>query len=214
MVKVIVDEGGTLKNEFKLIKGTVGQLRIDYEGDLRKDAVCEFDAKVYGKKDDRIFVKESIFLNGENARGLAKSRIVSSDRRQSEVVGEMVGNAPFARGHVDCVEIIKGKDARASAIPRLVVNDDRAKLTHEASIGSVDKKQVETLMACATEISSGSGWVADSFCGAATVTLGNAAEPIIKAAIKPSHNQVDFEFFRKRSFIIILQVPASVPILY
>jgi Fe-S cluster assembly scaffold protein SufB len=147
VVRVIVDEGGTLKNEFKLIKGTVGQLRIDYEGDLRKDAVCEFDAKVYGKKDDRIIVKESIFLNGENARGLAKSRIVSSDRCQSEVVGEMVGNAPFARGHVDCVEIIKGKDARASAIPRLLVNDDRAKLTHEAAIGSVDKKQVETLMA-------------------------------------------------------------------
>ena len=147
VVKVIIDEGGTLKNEFKLIKGTVGQLRIDYEGDLRKDAVCEFDAKVYGKKDDRIIVKESIFLNGENARGLAKSRIVSSDRCQSEVVGEMVGNARFARGHVDCVEIIKGKDARASAIPRLVVNDDRAKLTHEAAIGSVDKKQVETLMA-------------------------------------------------------------------
>jgi Fe-S cluster assembly scaffold protein SufB len=27
------------------------------------------------------------------------------------------------------------------------VTDDRAKLTHEAAIGSVDKKQVETLMA-------------------------------------------------------------------
>jgi len=146
-VKVTVDDGGTLKNEFKLIKGTVGQLRIDYEADLKKDAVCEFDAKAYGKKDDRISVKESIFLNGENARGLAKSRIVSSDRCHSEVIGEVVGNAPFARGHVDCVEIIKGKEARASATPRLVVNDDRAKLTHEAAIGSVDKKQVETLMA-------------------------------------------------------------------
>ena len=147
VVKVVVDEGGTLKNEFKLIKGAVGRLRIDYEGDLKKDAVCEFDAKVYGKKDDRISVKESIFLNGVNARGLAKSRIVSSDRCQSEVIGEAVGNAPYTRGHVDCVEIIKGKEARASAIPRLIVVDDRSKLTHEAAIGSVDKKQVETLMA-------------------------------------------------------------------
>jgi Fe-S cluster assembly scaffold protein SufB len=147
VVKVIVNEGGTLRNEFKLIRGTVGRLRIDYEGDLRKDAVCEFYAKAYGKKDDQIIVKESLFLNGINARGLAKSRIVSSDRCQSEVIGEAVGNAPYARGHVDCVEIIKGKDARASAIPRLVVVDDRAKLTHEAAIGSVDKKQVETLMA-------------------------------------------------------------------
>jgi Fe-S cluster assembly scaffold protein SufB len=147
VVKVIVDEGGILKNEFKLIHGAVGRLQVDYEGDLRKDSVCEFDAKVYGKKDDRIIVKESLFLNGENARGLAKSRIVSSDRCHSEVIGEAYGNAPFARGHIDCVEIIKGKDARASAIPRLVVVDDRAKLTHEAAIGSVDKKQVETLMA-------------------------------------------------------------------
>lgn len=147
VVKVLVDEGGILKNEFKLIQGTVGKLNIDYEGDLKKDAVCEFYAKVYGKKDDRITVKESIFLNGENARGLAKSRIVCSDRCQSEVIGEAIGNAPFARGHVDCVEIIKGREARASAIPRLLVVDDRAKLTHEAAIGSVDKKQVETLMA-------------------------------------------------------------------
>ncbi len=147
VVKVIIEEGGILKNEFKLIKGAVGILNVDYEGDLKKNAVCEFDAKVYGKKNDKIIIKESIFLNGENARGLAKSRIVSSDHCQSEVFGEMVGNAPYSRGHVDCVEIIKGKDARASAIPRLVVVDDRAKLTHEAAIGSVDKKQVETLMA-------------------------------------------------------------------
>jgi uncharacterized protein len=147
VVKVTIDEGGILRNEFKLIKGTVGKLNIDYEGYLKKDAVCEFYAKTYGKKNDRIVVKESIYLNGENARGLAKSRIVSSDHCRSEVIGEVIGNAPYARGHIDCVEIIKGKDARASAIPRLVVVDDRAKLTHEAAIGSVDKKQVETLMA-------------------------------------------------------------------
>jgi Fe-S cluster assembly scaffold protein SufB len=147
LVKAVVDEGGILKNEFKLIKGSAGRIQIDYVGDLKKDAVCELDARIYGKKDDRIIVKESIHLNGINARGLAKSRIVSSERCQSEVIGEAIGNAPFSRGHIDCVEIVKGAEARASAIPRLVVVDDRAKLTHEAAIGSVDKKQVETLMA-------------------------------------------------------------------
>lgn len=146
-VKVFLDEGGVLKNEFRLTRGTVGRLQADYEAELARDAVCEFYAKVYGRMDDRIVVREAIFLNGENARGLAKSRIVSTDCCRSEVIGEVVGNAPFARGHVDCVEILKGAQARASAIPRLVVVDDRAKLTHEAAIGSVDKKQVETLMA-------------------------------------------------------------------
>ena len=147
VAKVVVEEGGFFRNQFKLINGAAGEVRLDYEVDLKKDAVGELDARIYGKKQDKILVKESLFLNGENARGLAKSRIVASDHCTSDVVGEAVGNAPGARGHVDCVEIIKGKDARASAIPKLLVVDDRAKLTHEAAIGSVDKKQIETLMA-------------------------------------------------------------------
>lgn len=147
VTKAVVEEGGKLRSEFKLIKGAVGKLDLDYEGTLEKNAVCEFDTKVYGKGDDKILVKESLFLNGENSRGLAKSRIVATDRCVSEVIGEAVGNAPGARGHVDCVEIIKGKHARVSAVPKLLVIDDRAKLTHEAAIGSVNKKQVETLMA-------------------------------------------------------------------
>jgi Fe-S cluster assembly scaffold protein SufB len=145
VARVVVEKGGVFKNEFKLIKGAAGKVRLEYEADLKENSVGELNAKIYGKKHDDIIVKESLYLNGANARGLAKSRIVASDHCHSEVIGEAVGNAPFARGHVDCVEIIKGKDARASAIPRLLVVDDRAKLTHEAAIGSVDKKQVETL---------------------------------------------------------------------
>jgi Fe-S cluster assembly scaffold protein SufB len=35
----------------------------------------------------------------------------------------------------------------ATAIPLVSVTDDKAKVTHEAAIGSIDRKQVETLMA-------------------------------------------------------------------
>ena len=107
VTKAVIDEGGMLRSEFKLIKGAVGRLDLDYEGTLEKSAVCEFDTKVYGKGDDKVLVKESLFLNGENSRGLAKSRIVATERRVSEVIGEAGGSAPNARGHVDCVEIIK-----------------------------------------------------------------------------------------------------------
>jgi hypothetical protein len=142
-----VNEGGLYKSGFKLVQGAVGTLRLDYQAHLKKDAICELDARIYGKKRDHITINESLFLDGENSRGLAKSRVVAADDCVSEVVGEAVGNAPNARGHVDCVEILRGPNARASAIPKLTVVDDRAKLTHEAAIGSVDKKQVETLMA-------------------------------------------------------------------
>jgi len=145
--RITVEEGGSYRSLFKLVQGAVGKLRIDYEADIGKDALCELDARVLGRGNDAIRVKESLFLNGERSRGLAKSRIVATEHCVGEVVGEAVGNAPGARGHVDCVEIVKGEHARVSAVPRLLVTDDRAKLTHEAAIGSVDKKQVETLTA-------------------------------------------------------------------
>ncbi len=145
--RIVLEEGASYKSLFKLVEGAVGNLRLDYQADLQRDAVCELDARIYGKSEDRITINESLYLNGENSRGLAKSRVVAADRCVSEVIGEAVGNAPHARGHVDCVEILKGPFARASAIPKLTVIDERAKLTHEAAIGSIDKKQVETLMA-------------------------------------------------------------------
>ncbi len=144
---ITVEEGGLYRSAFKLVEGAAGVVRLDYTAELAEDAVCELDAKVYGKAHDSIVVKETILLNGANSRGLAKTRIVASERCASEVIGEVVGNAPFARGHVDCVEILTGPEARASAVPKLQVNDQQAKLTHEAAIGSVDKKQIETLTA-------------------------------------------------------------------
>jgi len=147
VAKITVAEGGAYKSRFQLIEGAVGTLRLDYEADVGNDAVCELEARIYGKKRDQILIDESLWLNGENARGLVKTRVVASDHCVSEVVGEVAGNAPNARGHIDCVEILQGPHARASALPKLTVNHDRAKLTHEAAIGSVDKRQVETLMA-------------------------------------------------------------------
>jgi hypothetical protein len=47
---------------------------------------------------------------------------------------------------VDCREIIKDR-AIDRAIPLVLVTNSLAKVTHEAAIGTVDKKELETLMA-------------------------------------------------------------------
>ncbi len=73
--------------------------------------------------------------------------MVLNDNAKAVVTGETYGNAPFARGHVDCMEIVNGEGVIARAIPVAYVNNKRAKVTHEAAIGSIDKKQMQTLMA-------------------------------------------------------------------
>ncbi len=58
---------------------------------------------------------EKIVLDGEQARGLIKTRIALEDESSAEVTGITEGNAAGARGHVDCTEIVKDK-AIAKAI--------------------------------------------------------------------------------------------------
>ena len=103
-------------------------------------------AKVFGHANDGINIKEEVLLQGKNSRGLIKTRVALEDEATAEITGITEGNAAGARGHVDCMEIVKDK-AIAKAIPIVNVRNPLAKVTHEAAIGSVDKKQLETLMA-------------------------------------------------------------------
>lgn len=144
--RVTVGEAGQFVTEFSLITGRVGRLEFDYVVDVAAQGVAELLTKVYGYADDAISVRETIRLNGEGARGLAKSRIAVRDRATAEVIGTTEGHAPFARGHVDCVEIVRDQ-AVANAVPVVKVTHPQAYVTHEAAIGTVDKKELETLMA-------------------------------------------------------------------
>jgi len=129
-----------------LLTGRVGKLGIDYTVEAGENAVVELIARVFGHGVDKISIKEKVALDGENARGLIKTRVALEDRAEAEVTGITEGNAAGARGHVDCMEIVKD-NAIARAIPIVNVTHPLAKVTHEAAIGSVDKRQLETLMA-------------------------------------------------------------------
>lgn len=145
--KIKVGKGSTYSSTFTLIEGCVGMLDYDFEVFGEEKSINELTVKVFGKKEDDIKITEKIHLDGREARGLAKSRLVLNDNAKAVVIGETYGNAPFVRGHVDCMEIVNGEGVVARAIPVVYVKDKQAKVTHEAAIGSVDKKQMQTLMA-------------------------------------------------------------------
>ncbi len=145
--RIEVGKGGLWESTFALTQGLVGKLDYDFEVFCQDRGIAELVVKAYGKGNDDIKVWEKIHLNGAGARGLAKSRLVLSDKAKAEVKGETYGNAPNARGHVDCIELVDGTEAVAKAIPIVSVTNEKAKVTHEAAIGSIDRRQVETLMA-------------------------------------------------------------------
>lgn len=143
--KITLEQGARAKTEFELLQGRVGSIDIDYETCCGPDSVLEMTARIDGKGNDHIKIREAGNLAGENSRGVLTSKVAVRDHAQAEVYNKLVASAAYARGHVDCKEIIQG-DAKASAIPIVEVNHPKAHITHEASIGSVDSKQLQTLM--------------------------------------------------------------------
>jgi Fe-S cluster assembly scaffold protein SufB len=132
--------------DFSLTTGRVGKLRINYRVNAEDDAVVELTSRVFGHGTDEIDIEEEVVLGGKGARGLVKIRVALEDQATAVVRGMTAGSAEGARGHVDCMEIVKDR-AVARAIPGVSVTHPLAKVTHEAAIGSIDKKQLETLMA-------------------------------------------------------------------
>ena len=123
--RVTLGEKAVYENTFSLVEGCVGKLDFDFEVSSAARSIADMILKVYGKKDDVIKIAERVNLNGNSARSMIKTRVVLRDRARAEIIGETYGNAPYARGHVDCVELINGEEA----------------------VGSIDRRQVETLMA-------------------------------------------------------------------
>ena len=143
---VNIGEKGRYFSDFSLTTGRVGRLDFSESVQAGDHAAVELVSRVFGHDVDLININEAISLNGRFSRGMIKSRVALEGRARAEIVGVTEGLAEGARGHMDCLEIIKD-EAFGQSTPIVRVGHPLAKITHEAAIGTVDKKQMETLIA-------------------------------------------------------------------
>ncbi len=142
---ITLEDGARFRTDFELIKGAVGEIDFDYRATCRARSVLEMAARISARGDDRVKIHEQAELVGDAARGVLTTSIAVRDRAQADIRNTLIASAPGARGHVDCKEIVQG-EAVAKAVPIVEVRHPKAHVTHEAAIGSVDSKQLETLM--------------------------------------------------------------------
>ena len=143
--KIELAEGATFQTEFELIEGRAGKIDMNYFGVCEESSLLDMVARICGRADDDIKINEEAELVGEGATGVLRTNVAVKDEARARIDNKLVALAPLARGHVDCKEIVKD-NAVASATPIVEVRHPRAHVTHEASIGSVDSKQLQTLM--------------------------------------------------------------------
>lgn len=144
--RVKVGKNATFKTTMEVIEGRSGNFNLDYYAKAEEGATVDMLAKVstYGK--DKIFINEGVDLDGKNSKALVRSKVASRDKSTAEVYNTIIARESGTRGHVECTEIIVD-DGVVKAYPSIEARHPKARITHEASLGGVDNKQLETLMA-------------------------------------------------------------------
>ncbi len=133
-------------NLFEILHGRVGYLNIDYETKNQAGGITEMEARLSGWDKDKIFINETAILTGDESRAVLKSRLAVRDSAQAEVYNTIIAKGKKAKGHVDCTEILQDNGV-VKAYPNVEVRHPTARVTHEARLGGVDNRQLETLMA-------------------------------------------------------------------
>ncbi len=144
--EVKVGKKGRYTGKFSLTKYRAKELKVEMSVELDDYAVTELVSKIKAVKDDSVEVKEVAYLNGRSSRANLKTTVIAFDNARANVVNEAYGLGEYAKGHVECHEIVKG-NADVQTVPLLRVRNDKAELTHEASIGRINEAQLMQLMA-------------------------------------------------------------------
>ena len=92
----------------------------------------------------KITTEDGVVLNGSKSSGTVIIRVVGRKNAKIKGITKAIANAE-GKGHLDCSGLVIDKKSSIDLIPQLVVNDRRAILTHEASIGKIADEQMNYL---------------------------------------------------------------------
>ncbi len=145
---IYVGEDSVFENTFNLTKGTPGKVKILLDIYAMKNSVIKSNIRAFGKsKKDSIRIRDSVFLEGENARSVIKMKAAARDGGEVLMYGITEGNAPYCNGHVECSEIVLGKGSICRARPFIRATDPTSSVSHEASLGRFPQKWLDELQA-------------------------------------------------------------------
>jgi len=99
---------------------------------------------VVNGQNSKIEIKDSVFLEGKNSNSIVRLRLVGKKKSQISAISKIIARAP-SRGHLDCQGLLVDKFSKISLSPELVCENNKAQITHEASIGRISEEQLTYL---------------------------------------------------------------------
>jgi hypothetical protein len=142
---VHVEEGGVFVSNYISMK-PVGSLQMFPTTRLAgRGAVARFNSVLVAGAGTKLDVGSKVILDAPHTRAEIISRAITTG---GTIIarGELVGNAPEIKAHLECKGLIL-KKGLMHAIPELSGAIPGVEMSHEAAVGKIDQREIEYLMA-------------------------------------------------------------------
>lgn len=134
-----LEEGASLEYTYK-IEAAAAAMNMRAQIHLAKGA--RSDLKILADcQETKINLADIAYLEGAGANAISTLRIVGKKNATVKARSRIIAQAA-AKGHLDCGALMLDKTAKLTLIPELLVEDQNAQVTHEASIGKLSAEQI------------------------------------------------------------------------
>ncbi|HQQ24913.1 MAG TPA: SufD family Fe-S cluster assembly protein [Methanomassiliicoccales archaeon] len=142
---VIMDEGATYINNYVALKPVKSIQTYPTAHMNGSNGVCRFNSVAVAHPGAVMDLGSRAILNAPGCKAELISRTITTG---GTVIarGQLVGNSPGIKAHLECKGLIMSEKGIQIAIPELEARVPDVEMTHEAAVGKIAQDQVEYLM--------------------------------------------------------------------
>jgi len=141
-IDFLLDKQASLNYVYKNLSSPK-KLTVENGVYLRGDAKADSQIIMEAKK-SKIEINEALFLKGKNSGGSLVLRLVGREGADVKATSKIVAQSA-GRGHLDCQGLLVDNKTKISLVPQLINKNKQALITHEASIGRIEKEKLDYL---------------------------------------------------------------------
>ena len=141
----IVEENGVFMSNFVAMKPLHTMQMYPTAHCVGPNATVRLNSVLVAQPGSLMDVGSRVILDGPGSRAEIISRTISTG---GDIVarGDIQGNAPEVKGHLECRGLLLGDEGTIHAIPELTGRLPGIDLSHEAAVGKIAEEEVEYLM--------------------------------------------------------------------
>jgi len=142
---IIMDEGATYINNYVALKPVKTIQTYPTAHMNGPNGVCRFNSVAVAHPGSTMDLGSRAILNAPGCKAELISRTITTG---GTVIarGQLVGNSPGIKAHLECKGLILNEKGVQIAIPELEARVPDVEMTHEAAVGKIAQDQVEYLM--------------------------------------------------------------------